>query len=173
VTTQDELEPFAELDTEAIFRALVEHDVEFLVIGGFAVAVHGYPRATKDVDIVPRPDPGNLKRLYTALSVIDARPLELADFRPEEMPVPFDESALAQGGNWVLRTAHGRVDVMQWIPGIDSGYDELDASAISVDLGGGGSVRVAGYEDVLAMKTVAGRPQDIEDIARLKQARGD
>ena len=161
-----------ELDVDAILRALVASGVEFLVIGGLAVAVHGYPRATKDVDITPRPDTANLERLYGALAAIAARPLELGELRPTEMPVEFGPGALALGGNWALKTEHGRVDVMQWLPGA-AAYEELDANAVPIDVRGVGVVRFAGYEDVVAMKTAAGRRQDDEDLARLREARGE
>jgi hypothetical protein len=91
------------LDVDAILLALVAQGVEFLVIGGLAVAVHGYPRATKDVDIIPWPDAANLERLYCALAAIAARPVELEELRPSEVPVEFGPGALALGGNWALR----------------------------------------------------------------------
>jgi hypothetical protein len=139
-------EQSGELDVETILRALVAGGVEFLVVGGLAVAVHGYPRATKSVDIAPRPDPANLERVYGARAAL--------------------------GGNWALQTDHGRVDVMQWLPGA-AAYDELDENAVPIDLRGVGVVRFAGYEDVVAMKTAAGRRQDDEDLARLREARAE
>ena len=60
------------LDVKAILRALVAEDVEFLVIGDLAVAAHGYPRATVDLDIIPRPEPTNLERLHGALAATAA-----------------------------------------------------------------------------------------------------
>jgi len=172
MNTDDKSQRSGELDIDAILRALVAEGVDFLVIGGLAVAVHGYPRATKDVDIVPRPGAANLERLYSALAAIAARPVELAELRPTEMPVEFGPGALALGGNWALQTDHGRIDVMQWLPGAVA-YDELDANAVAVDLVGVGTVRFAGYDDVVAMKTAAGRRQDDEDLVRLREARAE
>lgn len=160
-----------ELDAEAILRVLLEHRVEFILIGGLAVAVHGYPRGTKDVDIVPRVERSNAERLHSALASIDARPIELGDFRPEELPYPFGVEGLAAGGNWALVTTHGRVDVMQWVPGI-GGFEELEPNAVIVDAPRIGTLRVAGYDDVVTMKRTAGRPQDQEDLVRLDEARG-
>jgi hypothetical protein len=91
----------------------VGHDVDFVVVGGLAVAAHGFPRATKDVDIVPRPQSGNRRRLFKALRSLDAQPIELGDFRPEELQVPFSPEGLDEGGNWALRTRAGRIDVLQ------------------------------------------------------------
>ena len=172
MTAQEGLGQITELEADEILRALVEHEVEFLVIGALAVAVHGYPRATKDVDVVPRPGPTNAERLFAALTAIGAHPIEIGDLRAEEMRVEFGPSGLAHDGNWALRTQHGRVDVMQWVPGI-GGYEQLEPNAFVVDLRGVGTVRFAGYEDVVAMKAAAGRRQDEEDLARLREARGE
>ena len=104
---------------------LCSRNVEFVVIGGFAVILHGAERYTKDVDIVPEPSHENLSRLWEALVELEAQPAELPDFRPEEMPVEFSLAGLIEGGgNWVLHTRHGRVDVMQWVSGVES-YEEL------------------------------------------------
>jgi hypothetical protein len=159
------------LDAKTLLRTLVEADVEFVVIGGLAVAAHGYPRATKDVDIVPGPDRENRRRLFEALRTLDAQPVEVGDFRPEELPVPFSPGGLDQGGNWALRTQAGRIDVLQWLAGVD-GYPQLRAHAIEVELAGVGVVLVAGYDDLVAMKRAAGRPQDRADLAELERVRG-
>jgi hypothetical protein len=61
---------------------------------------------------------------------------------------------------------------MQWLPGA-AAYDALEANAVPIDVRGVGIVRFAGYEDVVAMKTAAGRRQDEEDLARLREARAE
>jgi hypothetical protein len=163
--------PPQELDADRILRTLLANEVDFVLIGGLAVAAHGYPRATKDVDIVPAPDPANRRRLFAALSQLDARPLEIGDFRPEEMPVPFTAEGLDAGGNWALATSAGRVDVMQWIPGIDGGYERLRTNSVHDEVPGVGRLRVAGYEDLVAMKRTAGRPVDMADLDELARVR--
>jgi len=55
-----------ELDIQGLLRHLDEAGVEFVVIGGAAVGFHGYVRATKDLDVVPAPDPSNLEARRTA-----------------------------------------------------------------------------------------------------------
>lgn len=142
------------------------------MIGGLAVAAHGYVRATKDLDFVPNPDRGNLGRLFGVLLGLDARPVETDEFRAAELPVPFTPEGLAQGGNWALRTRHGRVDVMQWVPGFD-GYEQLRTNALHADVAEVGPVLFAGYEDLVAMKRAAGRAADLLDIERLEEARGE
>lgn len=156
-----------------LLKVLHDHGVEFVVIGGFAVILHGVVRATKDVDLVPEQSRENLARLWDALVELDAQPEELADFRPEEMPMPFSiEGLIEGGGNWVLVTRLGRVDVMQWVAGVES-YEELRANADSEDVPEvGGTVWYAGLDDLLAMKREAGRPQDLIDITALRMAHG-
>jgi hypothetical protein len=120
---------------------------------------------------VPGPGRDNLRRLYAALSALDAAPIEIGDFRMDKLPVPFAPDGLDEGGNWALRTTAGRVDVMQWVPGIDEGYDRLRANAIEADVPGIGVVRFAGYDDLVAMKRAAGRPQDAADLHELARVR--
>ena len=156
-----------------LLKVLRDQGVEFVVIGGFAVILHGVERATKDVDVVPEQSRENLARLWDALVELEARPAEVGDFRPEEVPMPFSLEGLVEGGgNWVLMTRLGRVDVMQWVAGVDT-YEELRANAESEDIPEvGGTVWFAGLEDLLAMKREAGRPQDLIDITALRMAHG-
>jgi len=156
-----------------LLRVLRAHDVEFVVIGGFALAFHGAERATKDVDIVPKPGAENLTRLWQALAALDAEPQGLEDFRPEEMPVEWGlEGLIEGGGNWIVHTRCGRLDVMQWVEPFES-YDELRANAVEEHLEEiGAPVLVAGLDDLIAMKEVAGRDQDRVDITALRMAHG-
>jgi hypothetical protein len=155
-----------------MLRVLREHEVAFVVIGGFSLAAHGFMRGTKDVDIVPEPSRDNLERLLVALAALHAEPLEVGDFRPEEMPVELDLEGLSSGGNWALRTTYGRLDVMQHVSGID-GYEALRARAVQETIEEvGGGVWFAGRDDLIRMKAAAGRPQDIVDIQALERARG-
>jgi len=163
--------PHQQLDADTILRTLIAHDVEFLLIGGLAVGAHGFPRATKDIDIVPAADRENLRRLYGALTELHAEPYEIGDLRPEEMPVPFAPEGLDEGGNWTLRTSAGRLDVMQWVPGIEDGYASLRPGAVEAEVPGVGRVVFAGYDDLVTMKRTAGRPQDEADLHELARLR--
>lgn len=164
--------PALALHAERLLRTLREHDVELVIIGGFALSAHGVVRATKDIDIVPDPDPANLQRLSSALRAIDAQVMLAEDFAPSELGIEPDEGGLALGGNWVLRTTLGRLDVMQDVPGMRS-YERLRAGAVGVDVPDAGRFLFAGLDDLIAMKVAAGRPQDELDVASLLRARGE
>ncbi len=148
---------------------LTNAQVQFVVIGGVAVGVHGFIRATKDLDIVPDPDPENLARLARVLTEINAQHVGLADFSPEEFPYdPTDPTQLAEGANFRLDTSLGPIDIMQWVAGITSelAYCELAPQAVSVTFRDT-QIQVCGLEHLRAMKRAASRPQDLEDLRRL------
>lgn len=160
-----------ELDIRGILAELNRDEVEFLVIGGVAVGFHGYVRATKDVDIVPAPDPPNLVRLARLLRRLNAQIEGAEEFENEELPDPLDPEVLGLGGNWVLRTRLGRFDIMQWI-GEDALWEKLAPSAVEAEVDGL-TIRVVSYDDLVALKEMAGRPEDLTDLQRLRQARGE
>jgi predicted nucleotidyltransferase len=160
-----------ELDISGILAELNRERVEFLVIGGVAVGFHGYVRATKDVDIVPAPDSENLERLARLLKRLDAQIEGADEFEEGELPDPLDPDALALGGNWVLRTRLGRFDIMQWI-GDEALWEKLAPGALDTEVDGL-SIKVVSYEDLVALKEMAGRPEDLTDLQRLRQARGE
>jgi hypothetical protein len=67
---------------DELIAALSDGGVEYVLIGGLAVGAHGFPRATKDVDVVPAPDAGNLDRLTKVLRAIEAHNFGAGDFDP-------------------------------------------------------------------------------------------
>lgn len=162
-------------DVSAILTVLINHEVSFVVIGGVAVAHHGFLRTTKDLDIVPEPSESNLRQLWEALLEMEARPLALGDFRPEEMPAPFNVEGLSNLGNWDLATKYGRIDVLQYVVGKLESPEDYDGLAQRADRSqfDFGTVLFASYEDLIDFKNLAGRDQDLTDIRALREARGD
>lgn len=160
-----------ELNIQGLLEQLAAAGVDYIVIGGVAVGFHGYVRATKDLDVVPAPSRENLERLAALLRSLNAELDGAGDFDAGELPDPLDPEVLAQGGNWVLQTRLGRFDLMQW-QGERELWEMLSPAAVEVDLDGV-LVKVAGYQDLIALKEQAGRPGDIEDLERLRQARGE
>ena len=161
----------AELDIRGLLSELVRDDVEFVVIGGVAVGYHGHVRATKDVDVVPAPNLSNLERLAGVLERLGAEVEGAAEFADEELPDPLDPRALALGGNWVLLTRLGRLDIMQWI-GDGALWEKLSPTAIEDQIAGL-TIRIVSYEELVSLKELAGRPEDLMDLERMRQARGE
>ncbi len=156
--------PERRLRPAQLLGVLRDHGVEFVIIGGYALAAHGYVRATKDIDVVPAPTAENLARLAAALRDLEAQ-VDIGDLEPGELDLRPDVRGLGAGGNWVLRTRLGRLDVMQDVPGL-RGYEQLRAGAIEV----GGDL-YAGYDELISMKVASGREEDLRDIAALEAAR--
>lgn len=143
------------LDAGAILRALAEHGVDYVVIGGLAVQAHGHPRTTQDMDIVPEPSAKNLRRLAVALESLGARPVGAKHPAPVRVP---------KAGVLELDTDAGGVDIHLAPPGA-APYLELRSRALELQLETG--VLVAGLDDLIAMKRVSNRPIDRGDILAL------
>jgi hypothetical protein len=156
-------------EPDDLLLALTNAQVEFVVIGGVAVGVHGFIRATKDLDIVPDPTPENLERLARVLVEIEAQHVGVGDFLPDEFPYdPTDPAQLAEGANFCLNTSHGSLDILQWVSGIDTelAYSELAPRAVTVSFRNT-QIRVCSLDHLRAMKRAAGRPQDLKDLEQL------
>ncbi len=150
----------------SLIRTLVEHDVRFVLVGGLAVSVHGYPRATKDVDIIFDTLIENTERLASALDDLGAE-VTIADTpEPEE---GITASWLAEGGHFVFATDNGPLDALSSTRG--KSYDDLAKQAVTAELADGTKVLVTSYEDLLDAKQAAGRPQDLADLEGLRSVR--
>ena len=150
----------APLDAERILRALAEHGVEYVLIGGLAVQTHGHVRTTNDADLIPAPQPANLNRLAAALRSLDARVLN-----PGQEDVEIDAKMLPKATIWQFVTRDGGIDVLHEVPG-GRPYEELSQGALRVRLGDI-EVSVVGLDDLIHMKLARGRPVDLADVAAL------
>lgn len=150
----------APLDAERILRTLAEHGVDYVLIGGLAVQTHGHVRTTNDADLVPAPDPPNLRRLAAALRSLDARVLN-----PGEEGTVIDARMLPRATIWQFATRDGGVDVMHEVPG-GRPYAELRERALQVQLGDI-DVPVVDLDDLIQMKLARGRSTDLADVAAL------
>jgi hypothetical protein len=146
-------------DPLAALRALVDHGVRFVVVGGLAARVHGSPTVTNDTDVCYARDRENLERLAAALKDLGAR-LRGVD---EDLPFILDAKTLAAGCNFTFTTSAGSLDVLG-LPSGTSGYDDLAAGAERLDLGGGLVVDVVAIEDLIRMKRAAARRKDLVEV---------
>lgn len=138
----------------------VEHDVRFLIVGGYAVAAHGFPRATGDLDAWVLVDPENAGRIVAALREFGFGSLGLSE-----------EDFMTSAGVVQLGYPPHRIDIMTSIEGVEFG-DAWERRE-EVDLGGGVVAPIIGLEDLLKNKRSLGRPQDMADVARLSDPNGE
>jgi hypothetical protein len=144
-----------------MLTALAAHAVDYVVIGGFAAIAHGSRRVTLDLDIVPSPDPENLERLASAFEDLGASGIAVdLEFQDIDATDAFD---LARSRNVRVATRFGHLDVLNR-PAATPPYEDLRARSIEATVAGH-MIRVAGRDDLVAMKLKAGRPRDLQDIA--------
>jgi hypothetical protein len=153
-----------EFDLRALLESLRGHEVHFVVIGGVAVGAHGFVRGTEDLDVVPDPDPDNLKRLTQALEALKST-LPTVGGRPFDPD--GDARVVRRGGNVTAMTRFGGLDVVQRAQGVPS-YSQLVEDAVESDLLGI-PVRVCSLARLREMKLAQGRTQDQLDLENLPE----
>ena len=141
-------------DFAEMLAALSEARADFLVIGAHAVAVHGRPRATGDLDIWVRPTPENATRVWAALVAFGAPLHELTL-----------QDLVADDVVFQIGLAPNRIDLLTTIGGVT--FDEAWPRRTTVALWGQ-SVPVIGREDLIRSKQATGRPRDLADVAELE-----
>jgi len=126
---------------------------EFLVVGAHALAAHGIPRATGDLDIWVRATPNNADRILSALKRFGA---PLFDLTREDLA--------REGTVFQIGIPPSRIDILTRISGV--AFDEAWPRRIVVEIEGL-SVPVLGREDFIANKRASGRPKDLADLTLL------
>lgn len=140
-------------DFEELLKLLEDHQVDYMIVGGYAVAWHGYPRFTKDLDIFYRRTKGNVHRLKKALVGFGFSEADLPD-------KSFEES-----GNMVtFGVEPSRVDLLNTIDGV-----EYDDAKENIQRGRYGDIEVnfIGVRDLLKNKESTRRTRDKADIEEL------
>jgi hypothetical protein len=143
-------------DFVEMLSALGAARVEFMIVGAHALAAHGVPRATGDLDLWVRPDPANAQRVLTALREFGA-PL-------------FDLSADDLVGSdtvFQIGLPPSRIDILTGISGLS--FDAAWPNRMEIELEGL-RLAVIGREDFVRNKRSTGRPRDLADIAMLDEA---
>src|SRR5215210_4398328 len=133
--------------------------VDFIIVGAYALAAHGFPRATGDIDIWVRNSPENAGRIMAALAKFGAPLAELSeqDFTATDMVVQIGVQPC-------------RIDITTGIDGIEFSEAWENKVALTVD---GLDVYIPSKADLLKNKIASGRDKDQGDIAWLKRSLGD
>ncbi|HKG15726.1 MAG TPA: hypothetical protein VKB12_20565 [Pyrinomonadaceae bacterium] len=146
-------------------EALARHEVEFIIVGGVAMNLHGSAHVTFDLDICYDRRRTNLKRIVAALAPYRPRLRGL----PENLPSLWDEQALRSGTNFTLTTDIGDIDLLGEVAGVGS-YSDAVMASVTVPLYGV-ECRVLTLDSLIASKRAAGRAKDLLVLPELEALR--
>jgi hypothetical protein len=156
------------LNAGAILKALLDHGVEFVVVGGIASTGHGSTRFTKDLDICPAWNDANLAKVTAALRALDA---QMKTDHARGMGTQPSVRMLRKMEITTWRTPAGDVDVLLGIPKAKNWqlaqYRQLNENAVLLDLGDQ-QVLIASLEDIIRSKEIADRPADHAALPELR-----
>lgn len=142
-------------DFRDMLSALSEGEAEYLLVGAYALAVHGVPRATGDLDVWVRPTADNARRVRAALARFGA---PLADLTAADLTRP--------GTVFQVGVAPNRIDVLTSIDGVT--FEEAWPARRVVRIEGL-DVPVLARRHLIQNKKATGRSQDLADVARLEE----
>ena len=140
-------------DFVEFLKLLNAHNVEYLLVGGFAVAIHGYPRATADMDVWVARNQANAERMVLCLR-------EFGFDTPDVTPELFeDPDRIVRPGEAPLR-----IEILMEIDGVnfDDCYSRADEQMVD-----GSPVPVISLNDLKVNKRASGRPKDRDDLENL------
>ena len=145
-------------DFQEFLRSFVAHDVRFLIVGGYALAAHGHPRYTKDLDVWVWTDPSNAERVVAALEQFGFGGLGLvaADFEDSDVVVQLGREPQ-------------RIDILTFATGL--AFDEAYSNRVMVDVGGT-PTPIISVDDLRTNKLATGRLRDRADAAELPASEG-
>jgi hypothetical protein len=142
------------METQPDFRELLAlfnaHHVEYLIVGGYALAFHGAPRFTGDLDIFVKPDAVNAHRILTALEAFGFASVGLtpSDFERPDQVIQLGVPPV-------------RIDLITSITGVS--WDEAWAGRVAGRYGDM-PVSFIGREQFITNKRATGRPKDVADL---------
>lgn len=152
-------------DFARLLDALAREGVDFVLVGGLALAAHGSSRLTVDLDLCYARSLENIERVVVALAPLHPR---LRDF-PPELPFFWDAATVRSGLNFTLTTDAGDVDLLGEIAGV-GGYPEASSEAVHVSLYGH-DVQILSLDALERSKRAAGRAKDLMDLAEIAAIR--
>jgi predicted nucleotidyltransferase len=146
-------------DFREMLSCLKDAEVEFVIVGAYALAAHGFPRATGDIDIWVRNSSDNARKIMSALNKFGAPTSNISeeDFTSPDMVVQ-------------IGVEPSRIDLLTRISGVD--FDEAWGNKVSItidDL----EIYVLSKADLLKNKSATGRDKDQGDIAWLEKNRSN
>ena len=140
-------------DLKEFIELLNSHGVEYVVVGGHAVAFHGHPRFTGDIDFFIRMTSSNVNRILAVLEDFGFGGLGITE---QDLLQPERIIQLGQPPN--------RIDILTSISGVDfeSAWDKRVETVMDDQ-----AVNILGWNELLKNKRVAARPKDLADVEKL------
>ncbi len=146
-------------DFKEFLRLLAANDVEYLLVGGYAVGLHGYPRPTGDIDFWISRSEANAKRMYCVL-------IEFGFNSPDLSASLFT----VKKGIVRMGVAPFKIEVITHIDGVD--FADCYPRRIETELDSC-KVKLINFEDLITNKKASGRPKDMNDVFELERSRHD
>lgn len=145
-------------DFKEFVALLKEHGAEYMIVGGYAVGVHGYPRYTGDLDIWLNPSKENARQVLKAIHDFGfgSFNLTVADLTKEGNVIQFGHPPL-------------RIDLLTSIDGVT--FDDCYANRKEVTFDGL-TMNFIGYHDLVKNKRATGRHRDLDDIENMDPGEG-
>ena len=141
-------------DFKEFIQSLNDNGVRYLVVGGYAVALHGYPRYTKDIDVWVEMTGENASKIVKALNQFGFGSLDLKE---SDFVIPDQIIQLGYPPR--------RIDILTTLPGVE--FSECYPAHTTVDVGGV-SVNFIDLENLKKNKKATGRHQDLADLENLE-----
>ena len=141
-------------DFKEFVALLKKHEVEYMIVGGYAVGVHGYPRYTGDLDIWLNPNNSNAIRILRAIDEFGfgSFKLTVADLTKEGNVIQFGQPPL-------------RIDLLTSIDGVAFDACYANRKVVTFD---GLPMNFIGYHDLITNKKATGRHRDLDDVENLE-----
>ncbi len=147
---------------EGLLERLVRHEVEFVVIGGYAAMAHGSTYVTFDVDVCTPLTGTNLERIHAAFA--DLHPYHR--MTPQEIPFTLPADMEHGFKNIYLKTDLGQIDCLGILPDLGD-YEFVRAHSIPIKLSFG-ECRFLDCPTLIRAKQIVGRPKDLLVVAQLR-----
>ncbi len=148
-----------------LLQILIQHQVRFVLVGGYAARVHGSPMVTEDIDICLDFSPDNLLHLKNALDGLHP----VHRLTPGKLPVVFTPENCVGLKNLYIQTSLGHLDCLSEILSVGN-YNECVKHSITRDLSGK-PCRILSLDALITAKTALTRPRDRENVLHLKAIR--
>ena len=141
------------MDTEGLLKSLKEHKVDFVIIGATAFPIHGYVRATLDIDIFIRPTKVNAEKTWLALKAFgyDVTDINIDDLLKKKL---------------LIRQYAVETDIHPFVKGVS--FEKVWKDKVRAKFGDT-FVYFTSLNDLIKMKKAAGRVKDLEDLKYLKK----